>query len=177
MHGTRSLWPLLDDVLEAVDVPVVAAGGIATARGVAAALAAGASAARVGTRFVATRESGAHERYKQALVNAEGGDSVMTEAYAVLWPDEVKTSRVLRQSLVAAANAPDVVGTLRVGDQDLQLPRYAVAPPTAAASGTVEAMPMYAGEGVGAIHAVEPAADVVRELVDGATELLRAAQP
>ena len=55
-----TLLPLLDAVLGAVSVPVVAAGGIATARGVAAALAAGASGVRVGTRFIAAEESDAH---------------------------------------------------------------------------------------------------------------------
>jgi NAD(P)H-dependent flavin oxidoreductase YrpB (nitropropane dioxygenase family) len=64
VRGTIGLLPLLDAVLDAVDVPVVAAGGIGTARGVAAVLAAGASAARIGTRFVATLESGAHPSYQ-----------------------------------------------------------------------------------------------------------------
>ena len=55
-----TLLPLLDGVLDAVSIPVVAAGGIATARGVAAALAAGAAGVRVGTRFIASAESDAH---------------------------------------------------------------------------------------------------------------------
>jgi NAD(P)H-dependent flavin oxidoreductase YrpB (nitropropane dioxygenase family) len=175
MYGARGLWPLLDDVLDAVDLPVVAAGGIATARGMAAALAAGADAVRVGTRFVATHESGAHDVWKQAIVDAEATDSVLTEEFAVLWPSPVKTARVLQQSIDAARRAPDVVGTLRLGDQDVEMPRFAVAPPTVNASGNVEAMPMYAGESAGAVRAVEPAADVVRELVDGARQHLRRA--
>jgi NAD(P)H-dependent flavin oxidoreductase YrpB (nitropropane dioxygenase family) len=173
MYGQRSLWPLLDDVLDAVDIPVVAAGGIATARGFAAALAAGADAVRVGTRFVATRESGAHDVWKQAIVDAEATDSVLTDEFAVLWPSPVKSARVLRQSIDAARNAPDVVATLRIGDQDVEMPRFAVAPPTTNATGNVEAMPMYAGESAGAVHAIEGAADVVRELVDGARQHLR----
>ena len=78
LHGGRSLWPLLFDVLDAVgaDVPVLAAGGIATGRGLAAALAAGASGVRMGTAFVATEESGAHPEYKAALVAATGGGTV-----------------------------------------------------------------------------------------------------
>lgn len=60
VRGTTALLPLLDAVLERMRVPVVAAGGIATARGVAAVLAAGAGAARVGTRFLATPEADVH---------------------------------------------------------------------------------------------------------------------
>jgi putative N-acetylmannosamine-6-phosphate epimerase len=58
MHGNQPLWPLLNAVLDAVTVPVLAAGGLATARDLAAVLAAGADGARMGTRFVATEESG-----------------------------------------------------------------------------------------------------------------------
>ena len=63
-----TLLPLLDAVLDAVAVPVVAAGGIATARGVAAALAAGADGARVGTRFIAAAESDAHPAWVEAVI-------------------------------------------------------------------------------------------------------------
>jgi NAD(P)H-dependent flavin oxidoreductase YrpB (nitropropane dioxygenase family) len=175
MHGSRHLWPLLGEVLDAVDVPVIAAGGIATGRGVAAALAAGAGAVRVGTRFVATVESGAHDRYKEAIVDANGADSVLTDVFDVLWPDAVKSSRVLRRSIDAARDAPEVVATMQIGGQDVELPRYAVAPPTAMARGHVEALPMYAGESCGAVTSIEPAADVVRALADGADALLRMA--
>jgi NAD(P)H-dependent flavin oxidoreductase YrpB (nitropropane dioxygenase family) len=175
MYGQRSLWPLLDDVLDAAGLAVVAAGGIATARGVAAALAAGADAVRVGTRFVATVESGAHDVWKQAIVDAEAVDSVLTDEFAAMWPSPVKTSRVLQQSIDAARKAPDVVGTLRLGEHDIDMPRFAAAPPTTNASGNVEAMPMYAGESAGAVHAIEHAADVVRELADGARQHLQRA--
>src|SRR5204863_4315258 len=69
VRGTTGLLPLLDIVLDATDdaIPVVAAGGIATARTFAAVMATGASAARVGTRFVVTREANAHPRYLDAL--------------------------------------------------------------------------------------------------------------
>ncbi len=108
LHGGRPLWPLLFDVLDAVGavVPVLAAGGIATGRGLAAALAAGASGVRMGTAFVATEESGAHPRYKAALVAASGGDTVVTEEFSVMWPEGPRPSRVLRSALEAARDAP-----------------------------------------------------------------------
>src|SRR5262245_29363061 len=84
--GGIGLVPLLQEVLDAVvDLPVVAAGGIATARGVAAALVAGADAARLGTRFIATVESGGHPRYVEAIVAARGEDAVISDAYVTGW--------------------------------------------------------------------------------------------
>src|SRR3954452_6709625 len=68
VRGTTGLLPLLDAVLETVEVPVVAAGGVGTARGMAAALAAGADAVRVGTRFLAAEEADVHSRWAEALI-------------------------------------------------------------------------------------------------------------
>jgi hypothetical protein len=70
VRGAVGLLPLLAEVLEVVTVPVLAAGGITSARAMAAALAAGAAGVRVGTRFVATQESGAHPDYVAALLAA-----------------------------------------------------------------------------------------------------------
>ena len=86
VRGKLALFPLLEQVLGMVGVPVVAAGGISTGRTVAAALAAGADAVRVGTRFAAARESAAHPDYVEALLRAAGEDTVLTEAFGVDWP-------------------------------------------------------------------------------------------
>ena len=80
--GELGLLPLLEEVLAVATVPVVAAGGIGGPRAVAAVLAAGADAARAGTRFVAAAESRAHGRYKQALVEAGARDAVLTRAFS-----------------------------------------------------------------------------------------------
>ncbi|MFG3407786.1 NAD(P)H-dependent flavin oxidoreductase [Streptomyces sp. NPDC048142] len=77
--GTFSLVP---QVTDAVSVPVVAAGGIADARGVAAALALGADAVQVGTGFLATEESGAPAVHKRALHSAEARSTVLTRLYS-----------------------------------------------------------------------------------------------
>jgi enoyl-[acyl-carrier protein] reductase II len=69
---------LVPQVRDAVDLPLIAAGGVADGRGMAAALALGADAVQVGTRFAATLESSAHERYKQAVVDARDTDTVLT---------------------------------------------------------------------------------------------------
>lgn len=85
VRGRLGLLALLPEVLGAVEVPVLAAGGVGTARGVAAALAAGADGVRVGTRFVAATESGAHPEYVAALLEASSEDTVLTETFWVQW--------------------------------------------------------------------------------------------
>ena len=69
---------LIPQVVDAVNIPVIAAGGIADGRGMLAAFALGAEAVQVGTRFAATVESSAHEIYKQKIVDAKDGDTVLT---------------------------------------------------------------------------------------------------
>lgn len=174
VRGHVGLLPLLDAVLDAVSVPVVAAGGIATARGMAAALAAGAAAVRVGTRFVATHESDAHPRYVEALIAASAGDTVLTEAYSVMWPEA--PHRVLSSCVTAAQHIDgDIVGEMSMGPARVPMPKFSVPTPTKDVTGSIEAMALYAGESVGAVTEVCAAAEVVRELADGAERLLRAA--
>jgi NAD(P)H-dependent flavin oxidoreductase YrpB (nitropropane dioxygenase family) len=174
VRGRVALLPLLAEVLDAVEVPVVAAGGIATARGVAACLAAGAAAARVGTRFLATSESGAHPSYVTALLAADAEDAVLTDAFSVMWPRGPEPHRTLR-SAVEAAEAFDgeVVGETRMGATTLQVPRFGVPCPNRDTTGEIAAMAHYAGQGVGATRQVVPAAQVVEELTAGAEQLLR----
>src|SRR5262249_53714320 len=86
-RGAPRFLPLLEELRAAVDVPVVAAGGIGTGRAMAAALTAGADAVRVGTRFVAATESVAHPDYVDAVVKASADDTVLTTAFGEGWPD------------------------------------------------------------------------------------------
>lgn len=172
VRGKTSLLPLLSQVLDVVRVPVVAAGGIATARSLAAVLSCGAGAARIGTRFVAATESGAHPAYVKALLASSAADTCLTEAFSVMWPDA--PHRVLRSAIAAAeALTQDVIGEERSGEQVMPVPRFSVIPPTLATTGHVEAMALYAGESVGDVTRVEPAAAIVSDLVAGAERLLR----
>src|SRR5918993_1823970 len=152
MYGNQPLWPLLNAVLEAVTVPVLAAGGLATARDLAAVLAAGADGARMGTRFVATEESGAHPLYKQAIVDAGATDTELVTDFSVLWPGGPEPHRVLRSAVEAARDLnSDSVGEAVLFGERRQIPRFALAPPTADATGIIEAFAMYAGVSVGSI--------------------------
>ena len=174
IRGRVALLPLLAEVLDAVEVPVGAAGGVATDRGVAACLAAGAAAVRVGTRLLATEESGAHPRYQAALLAAEAHDAVLTDAFSVMWPPGPEPHRTLRSALEAAeALEAEVVGETRMGSHTLAVPRFGVPCPNRETTGEIAAMVHYAGQGVGATDRVVPAAQVIEELATGAERLLR----
>jgi NAD(P)H-dependent flavin oxidoreductase YrpB (nitropropane dioxygenase family) len=177
VRGELPLLPLLGAVLDTVSVPVLASGGIGTARGVAAVLAAGAAGVRVGTRFVATAESGAHPVYQQALVSARAADTEITSAFSVGCPlcAQRPRHRIL-SSAVAAAQAlkGDVVGDMALRGQRVALPRFAGLPPHRGVAGQVEAMALYAGTSVDGVSGVATASEVVHELADGAERLLRA---
>src|SRR5438067_3107192 len=100
VRGTVGLTALLPAVVDAVEIPVVAAGGIGSGRAMAAALAAGAAGVRVGTRFVASREANTHPVYLQALIDAQPEDTVLTETFSLGWPHA--PHRVLRSSVIVA---------------------------------------------------------------------------
>jgi nitronate monooxygenase len=145
---------------------VVAAGGLATARAVAAVLAAGADAARVGTRFVATSEAleeGAHAGYVEALLAARGEDTVLTDAFSMMWP--AAPHRVLTSCIAAASTSErEPVGETTMGGVTFPVTRWSVVSPNASTTGDIAAMALYAGQGVGAIDRVQSAAEVVEEL-------------
>jgi NAD(P)H-dependent flavin oxidoreductase YrpB (nitropropane dioxygenase family) len=162
-----ALLPLLDDVLAAVSVPVVAAGGIATARGVAAAFAAGAEGARVGTRFIAATESEAHPEWVQAVLHARAADAVVSHAFNVGMP-EPGPHRVLRSSVDAAeALSDDQAGVMRMAGAEIPVARFGPQPPSRDTTGAIRAMPFYAGQSAGAVHAIQPAAEIVAALAAG----------
>jgi NAD(P)H-dependent flavin oxidoreductase YrpB (nitropropane dioxygenase family) len=157
VRGTVGLLPLIDAVRAVVELPLVAAGGIGTGRAMAAALAAGADAVRVGTRFVAAEESAAHPVYVDALIASTSEDTVLTTAFGDGWPHA--PHRVLK-SCIDAGNA---LGPAQTWD-----PLW----PTRDFVGTPEAGALYAGQSVGAVHRAQPAADIVLELVTEAEATL-----
>jgi nitronate monooxygenase len=179
MYGTRSLLPLLAEVLDAVNVPALAAGGIGNGRGLAAVLAAGGAGARMGTRFVATAESDAHPTYKDAVLKADAAGTALTDEFRAGWPDQRSASRVVRSALERSASLDDSapIGKAHMGPMTIDLPRFTVVPPTASTEGDIGAMAMYAGESVALVDAIEPAAEVVSRTARQAEELLRSAAP
>jgi len=164
IRGYSPLLPLLESVLGQLDLPVLAAGGIGDGRVFANVLGMGAAGVRVGTRFVATDESGAHPAYKQAVAGAIAGSTEITGAFSVCpLCATVPRARVLRSCVHALRDlAGDTVGETTVGAQRITLARGHGLPPGAAATGHIEAMAMYAGESAATVPAVAPAAQVIQ---------------
>ena len=170
-NGQLGLLPLLDEVLGAVDLPVVAAGGIGGPHAVSAALAAGASAVRCGTRFIAAEESAAHPSYKDALVGARAADAVLTSSFSV--GDPVETTQRVLAGCVEAATVLEAesAGEVVLGGARIPVPRFGSLPPTEGSSGALSAMALYAGQSVGGVTEVAPASQIVAELAAGVPAL------
>src|SRR5215208_5712699 len=126
------------------------------------ALARGATAVVMGTRFVASDECDAHPHYKTRLLEADGHDTVLTRLFDVGWD---APHRVLRNSTYErweAAGRPEAGQRPSEGEEVAPgIVRYAVNLPLSGGRGDVEAMAMYAGQGVGAIDTVESAAAII----------------
>jgi len=168
--------PLVPAVVDAVEpVPVIAAGGIGDARGVAAVLALGAQAAWLGTRFLLAREMPIHEEYRRRLEEASETDAQWyPDLFDVDWPDA--PHRALRNSTAAmweAAGRPpsgsrpgegDVVARSADGEP---IRRYETAAPMAGTTGEIEALSLWAGQSVSQAKRPASAADIVADLVAG----------
>jgi NAD(P)H-dependent flavin oxidoreductase YrpB (nitropropane dioxygenase family) len=128
---------------------------------------AGADGVRVGTRFVATVESDAHDLYVERLVAGSAADTVITERFDVGWPDA--PVRVLASSLDAAERSTDdVVATITAADGTVtEIPRFATAAPSRGTVGNLEAMALYAGTSIDAISHRATVAEVMSELCRG----------
>jgi NAD(P)H-dependent flavin oxidoreductase YrpB (nitropropane dioxygenase family) len=171
--GTIATLPLIPAVVDAVaPVPVIAAGGIGDARGVAAVLALGAQAAWLGTRFLLAEEMPIHEDYQRRLIAAAETDPMRyPNLYSAGWPDS--PHRALRNSTGdawEAAGRPPLAQRPGVGDVVAHLAsgeavvRYEPAPPMAGTTGDIEALSMWAGQSVALAKQRQPAADIVAEL-------------
>ena len=172
--GDIATLPLVPAVVDAVaPVPVIAAGGIGDARGVAAVLALGAQAAWLGTRFLLAREAPVHEDYRRRLIAAAETDAQWyADLFEVGWPDA--PHRALRNS---TARAWEAAGRPRPGGRPAEgerialqadgrpVVRYSSALPLDGMTGDIEALSMWAGQSVALARRIQPAADIVAELV------------
>ena len=172
VQGDVATMPLVPRVADAVDVPVVAAGGIGDGRGVAAALALGADGAALGTRFVATEEADAHPEYQDRVVAADETATEYTELFDKGWAG--RHHRVLRNETVEAwedagrpgpGQRPGETDVVAAGDDRQPITRYDEALATRAVKGRVEEMALYAGQSAGLAYDVHPARLVVATLV------------
>ncbi len=164
------LTPMVVDAV--APVPVLCAGGIADGRGLAAALALGADGALLGTRFIASDEAPIHDNFKQAIVDSDGHDTVLTEitdlAAGVVWPGAM--SRAKRNRFVE-----------RWIGREWDLRRHQAQAfariQSARKDGDIDEVPLSYGQDAGLIHDILPAGEIVRRIVDEAEAILTTRMP
>lgn len=185
-YGGLGLVALVPEVVDAVGdrALVLAAGGIADARGVAAAFALGADGVWVGTRLVATTEAHVHPEHHRRILAASGDDTIRSAVFGPEMPafnpmrllkvtvvDEY-TDRVGELPVDGRTHLP-VIGTTTLFGQPHTKHKFDVVLPTPDTEGDYEEMAWLAGQGVGLVHQIQPAGEVVRDLMEGAAEIVR----
>jgi nitronate monooxygenase len=181
VRGTVGSIALVPAIVDAVgNIPVIAAGGIADGRGLAAALALGASATWVGTRFLAAQEASVHPDYLSRLFASSENDTAYFEnLFNIGWPDA--PHRVLKNSTTQMwedAGRPPLGQRPGEGDviawskQGADILRYQSKSPGADLQGDIESISMWAGQGVSLVRKIQPASEIVHEIVDEAKAVL-----
>lgn len=157
---TMALTPQLAD---AVSVPLVAAGGIADGRGMAAAFALGAEGVQIGTRFMCAAECTIHPDVKARIVKARDRDTVVT-GYSTGHPVRVIKNKLAKTIVqLDRENRPEEIETLGSGKLALCM-----------REGDLEMGSLMAGQVCGMVDSIQPAAEIIEELVTGACEVMRA---
>ncbi len=161
--GELTTMVLVPQVVDAVSVPVVAAGGFADKRGMIAALALGADGIQVGTRFICSEECLAHENYKQAVLKAKDRDAVVTgrSTGAPVRALKNKLTREYQRLEKEGASAEEIeqlgVGGLRRAFMD----------------GDVTTGSLMAGQSAAVVTKIEPCADIIKSYFEGTGEILK----
>ncbi|MEW6245065.1 MAG: enoyl-[acyl-carrier-protein] reductase FabK [Bacillota bacterium] len=161
--GETSTMALVPQVVDAVQIPVIAAGGIADGRGIVAALALGAAGVQMGTRFVVSRECPAHPNYKAMIIKAGDHDTVVT-GRVTGHPVRVIKNRLAREMLRLEAEGISAEEFEKLGTG-----KY----PLAAIHGDVEQGSVLSGQIAGMIKAEESVASIFSDLVRGVEKTLK----
>lgn len=171
--------PLVPRIVDAVpETPVIAAGGIADGRGIAAVLTLGAAGAWLGTRFLATEEAHVHRLYRTRVVEADETETVYSTLFDEGWPEV--PHRVIENTTVSDWNRAGQPEKQRPGEGDIvaktddgrAVRRYEDSLPVPGMSGTVEELPLYAGQSVGLTQDIQSADELVATLEDETVEAL-----
>ena len=168
--GAVGTMPIMQIVLDLVKVPVAVAGGIATGRGLAAVLAAGACGAWIGTPFLLAAEAGTTAAARSRIAASNERNTILTDVFDVAarnaWPKEFKGRALVNEFVQKWEGHSD-----ELARDEQALKEYAAAREHA----NYDTMVIYAGQTVGLLAETRPAAKIVRELADGARERLAAA--
>jgi len=176
VESRTALAELVRDLRAELSLPILAAGGIADAASVAAALGAGAQGIAAGTAYLAATEADLHPVYRERVLRADGADTELTDLFNIGWPHA--PHRVLRNETFGAwraAGSPPAPDRPGEGEPvatrgGRTVVRYSDEQPTRATEGDIAAMALYAGLGVGAIARVEGAATITQRLLAATTD-------
>jgi len=179
--GSVASLPLVPAVVDAVQpVPVIAAGGIADGRGLAAVIALGACGAWIGTRFLLSPEAQVHPRYQSLLIAAsEDATEHTDDLYDVGWPKA--PHRALRNKTFdnwvaagrpATGQRPGEGEVIAKSGPGADVARYRSYTAGAGTTGDIDALSLWAGQGVGLVNRIKPAGEIVREIRDDAAAIL-----
>jgi nitronate monooxygenase len=177
VRGATALHALLAEVLPAVSAPVLGAGGIVNGDDLAAVLRLGAQGGVIGTAFLATRESFAHDYHKRRIVDAASEDAVLTQDFHINWPPNAPV-RVLTNSVTRRERGDPMADRDRqvIGfEDDRPIFLFSTDSPLRSMTGDFEAMALYAGQGCGRIADLPSAGERLRAIVDQARACLAAA--
>lgn len=163
--GEATTMALVPQVVDAVQVPVVAAGGIADGRGLAASFMLGACGAQLGTRFLACTECTVHENYKEKVIKAKDSDSTVT-GRATGHPVRGLKNRLTRAFKELEAKETSLEEYEALGSDRLR---------QAVKEGDVRNGSVMAGQIAGLVKEIKPAAEILREINDEAEQLLLSA--
>lgn len=181
--GTIALVPAMVDAIGHKAI-ILASGGIADARGAAATLCLGADGIWVGTRLVASHEAHVHPYHHDALMRATGFDTVRSSIFGPEMP-HFNPMRLIRNTVVddytdRLADVPverddlPIIGQTVFNGQPHVKRKFDVMLPVPETTGDWDEMPWLAGQGVGLIHDIKPAAVIVTEMMEGAAAIIRA---
>ena len=175
VRGIAPLRELLPAVARAVRAPVLAAGGLATGADFVTAMGLGADGVVLGTALMATEESFAHPYHQQRLVEAAAADTVLTGTFHINWPPGAPV-RVLRSPVTALR--PEAAGRQVIGEEEGRpIYLFSTDSPLRSMTGDFASMALYAGTGVGAITAIEPAGKRIGRLLAEADAAMPAPGP
>jgi nitronate monooxygenase len=179
MRLSRKGMALVPAVVDRVTpVPVLAAGGIADGRGLAAAMALGAAGAWIGTRFLASIEAPIHPRYRDRLLAAKETDTEYGTLFDVGWPDALHRS--LRNETIEAwetAGRPSAgtrpnEGVVLAKSSEGDVLAYQSHTPLGVDDGDIDALSLWSGQGVSLVRRVQSAAEIIGEISDEARAIL-----
>lgn len=158
--GELTTFALVPQIVDAIDIPVIAAGGIADGRGFLAAFSLGAEGVQMGTRFVCSKECTAHENFKQMIIKAKDRDTVVT-GRSTGHPVRVLKNKFTKEYLQLEKEETPIEELEKLGAGRLRL---------AVVEGNMEKGSLMAGQVSGLINDIKPCSSIIKDIINQAND-------